>query len=277
MHEPPLLDTSVPHPARVYDYWLGGKDNFAADREAAEAGFAAWPGVLSSVRANRAFLRRMVGHLAVEAGIRQFLDIGSGLPTASNTHEVAQAAEPSCRVVYADNDPVVLLHARNLLASSPEGATDYLQADIREPGEILEGAARTLDFTRPVAVMMLGILHFLVAEDDPYGIVARFMAAVAPGSYLAISHLASDVNPDVMAEFTRSMHERGVRDRLRSRAEVGRFFDGLELLEPGVVLVSKWRPDSDLEVRAGTSLWGGVARKPAVRISSADCGGRTTG
>ena len=264
MLEAPLLDTSRPHPARVYDYWLGGKDNFAADREAADAGYLAWPGVLSSVRANRAFLRRMVRYLAAEAGIRQFLDIGSGLPTASNTHEVAQAADPSCRVVYADNDPVVLLHARTLLTSSPEGATDYLQADIRDPENILDGAARTLDFTRPVVVMMLGILHFMVEEEDPYGIVARFMAAVPPNSYLAISHLASDINPEAMVKFTQGMHERGVQDRLRDRAEVGRFFTGLELLEPGTVLVSRWRPESDLEIRAATSLWCGVARKPAV-------------
>jgi S-adenosyl methyltransferase len=247
----------------MYDYWLGGKDNFAADREAAEAGFAALPSVLSSVRANRVFLARSVRYLTREAGIRQFLDIGSGLPTASNTHEVAQAEDPSCRVVYADNDPVVMMHARTLLKSTPQGATDYLEADIRDPLKIIEGAARTLDLTRPVAVMMLAVLHFVMDDEDPGGIVARFMAAVPAGSYLVISHLGRDVDPEAMAGFARAMRERGVRGRVRSQAEVGRLFDGLKMLEPGVVLASQWRPESDLEVRAATSLWAGVASKPA--------------
>jgi O-methyltransferase involved in polyketide biosynthesis len=258
------IDTSVPHPARVYDYWLGGKDNFAADRRAAEAGYRAFPGILQSVQANRAFLGRAVRYLVTEAGIRQFLDVGSGLPTASNTHEIAQEKAPESRVVYVDNDPVAVLHARVLLHSSPEGRTDFLLADARDPAAVVEQAAATLDFSQPVTVMILGVLHFLPDDDQVAAIVATFKDAIAPGSHLVISHLASDIAPEAVAEFGRNLRENGVaQDAQRSRDQVAGLFAGLDLLDPGVVPVSRWRPDTDAEAAAVTILWGGVARKRA--------------
>jgi hypothetical protein len=192
-NRPAEIDTTVAHPARVYDYWLGGKDNFAADREAAERVLAVTPGLRFRVQANRAFLARAVRFLATEAGIRQFLDIGTGIPTANNTHEVAQAAAPASRIVYVDNDPIVLAHARALLTSTPDGATAYLEADLRDPAAILTEAARTLDFEQPVALMLIGVLHLVQDSEDPYGLVARYLAALQHGSYLAISHPASDI------------------------------------------------------------------------------------
>jgi O-methyltransferase involved in polyketide biosynthesis len=259
---PKGIDTSVPHPARVYDYWLGGKDNFEADRRAAEAGYKAFPGVLQSVRANRAFLARVIRYLVTEAGIRQFLDIGSGLPTASNTHEIAQQKAPESRVVYVDNDPVAVLHARVMLQSAPEGRTDFYQADARDPGLILEQAAATLDFREPVAVIILGVLHFLHDDEQVAAITAEFSAALAAGSHLAISHLASDIEPETIARFVASMAEYGLpQNAMRSREQVTALFAGLDLLAPGVVPVSRWRPDTDVEASAVTTLWGGVARK----------------
>jgi SAM-dependent methyltransferase len=258
------IDTSVPHTARVYDYWLGGKDNFEADRRAAEAGYKAFPGVLQSVQANRAFLARVVRYLVTEAGIRQFLDVGSGLPTARNTHEIAQEKAPESRIVYVDSDPVVLLHARVLLQSSPEGRADFLHADARDPSVILEQAAETLDFSKPVAVVMLGVLHFLPGDDEVTAIAVTFKDALAPGGHLVISHMASDIEPETMAEFARKMRESGVAQAAyRSREQVTALFAGLDLLEPGVVPVSKWRPDTDVGANAITTLWGGVGRKPA--------------
>jgi O-methyltransferase involved in polyketide biosynthesis len=260
---PKGIDTRVPHPARVYDYWLGGKDNFEADRRTAEAGYQVFPGVLQSVRANRAFLARVVRHLVTEAGIRQFLDIGSGLPTASNTHEIAQEKAPESRIVYVDSDPVAVLHARVMLQSAPEGRTAFFQADARDPALILEHAAVTLDFRQPVTVIMLGVLHFLHDEDEVAGILAALSAAIAPGSHLAISHLASDIAPETVTRFVDSMAENGFpRIALRDRAQVASQFAGLDLLDPGVVPVSRWRPDTDAEASAVTVLWGGVARKP---------------
>jgi O-methyltransferase involved in polyketide biosynthesis len=259
---PKGIDTSVPHPARVYDYWLGGKDNFEADRRAAEAGYKAFPGVLQSVRANRAFLARVIRYLVTEAGIRQFLDIGSGLPTASNTHEIAQQKAPESRVVYVDNDPVAVLHARVMLQSAPEGRTDFYQADARDPGLILEQAAATLDFREPAAVIILGVLHFLHDDEQVAAITAAFSDAVAAGSHLAISHLASDIEPETIARFVASMAEYGLpQNAMRSREQVTALFAGLDLLAPGVVPVSRWRPDTDVEASAVTTLWGGVARK----------------
>jgi hypothetical protein len=259
---PPDFDISVAHSARVHDYWLGGKDNYAADRAAGDAVIAAYPGIVRSVRANRAFLARVVRFLAIEAGITQFLDIGTGIPAAGNTHEVAQAAVPGCRVVYVDYDPVVLAHARALLDSSADGAIGYIDADLRDPEMILEQAAQTLDFSRPVAVMLIAILHLIVDQDDPYGIVSRLMAAVPAGSYLALSQVASDIEPEQMAEaakrYNRLAHE---TQRHRSHAEVTRFFDGLELIEPGVVPVQEWRPGSEIEARARSAMWGGAGRK----------------
>ena len=240
----PAIDTAVAHPARVYDYWLGGTNNFAADREAAERVLAATPGLRARVRANRAFLVRVVRYLAAEAGIRQFLDIGTGIPSANNTHEVAQAAAPDSRVVYVDNDPIVLVHARELLASSPQGATQYVEGDLRDPAAILEAASRTLDFTRPTALMLLGVLHLIGDSEDPYRIVAGLMDALPPGSYLAISHPASDIHAAAQAEAQKRYNERvATPQTLRNRAEVMRFFDGLDLVPPGVVYVHVWRLD----------------------------------
>jgi hypothetical protein len=258
------FDTSVPHIARVYDYWLGGKDNFAADRAAAEQVIATMPNILASVRAQRAFLGRAVHYLVAEAGIRQFLDIGTGLPAAGNTHEVAQRAAPESRVVYVDNDRIVLAHARALLASDPQGATAYIDADLRGTGEILAEAGGVLDFGRPVAVLLLGVLHCIPDEDDPAAIVAQLMAAVPPGSYLAIAHPASDVATEQMA---RSMGEYNKQAAApvtaRSHAEVSRFFAGLDLVEPGVVQLHRWRAGT-AEVGQGRELanYGGVGRKP---------------
>jgi S-adenosyl methyltransferase len=240
---PSGLDTSVPHIARVYDYWLGGKDNFAVDREAAEQVIAAYPGILRDVRAQRAFLANAVGYLAGVVGIRQFLDIGTGIPTANNTHEVAQDVEPGCRVVYVDNDPMVLAHARALLDSEPEGATDYVDADMHDPEKILAQAAATLDFSRPVAVMLISVLHLIPDEDDPHAIVTRLMEAVPSGSWLALSHPARDVHTQQVTEAASRFNQLApAKATLRTRAEILRFFDGLELLEPGLVQVHQWRP-----------------------------------
>jgi S-adenosyl methyltransferase len=260
--EPAGFDTSVAHMARVYNYWLGGKDNFAADRAAAEQAIAANPAILRDVRANRAFLARAVRYLVTECGIRQFLDIGTGIPAADNTHEVAQAAAPDCRVVYVDNDPIVLAHARALLTSQPQGATDYIEADLRDTQFILDGAARTLDFSRPVAVSLLAILHLIPDETGPHGIVATLMAAVPPGSYLMISHPAGDIRPAEVAEMARRVNSRlgPARGTMRDRAEVTRFFDGLDLLEPGVVQPQRWLPTGPVSP-AEIGVWSGVARK----------------
>ena len=261
---PAGIDTSVAHPARVYDYWLGGKDNFAADREAAEQVIAARPTILRDIRANREFLNRAVRYLAAEAGIRQFLDVGTGIPTRPNVHEIVQEVAPESRVVYADNDPIVLSHARALLASSPQGATDYVEADLRHKDDILRHAGRTLDFTRPVAVVLVGIFHLISDDEDPYGITARLMAATASGSYLVVSHPASDIHADMVAEGARRYNERvATKQTRRSHAEVARFAEGLEVVEPGVVQVHRWHPDPAMNVDDyEVSGWGVVARKP---------------
>jgi S-adenosyl methyltransferase len=256
------LNTSVAHQARIYDYWLGGKDNFAADRKAAEQAIAAYPGVATGARANRQFLARAVRYLAADAGIRQFLDIGTGIPAANNTHEVAQAAAPESRVVYVDYDPVVLIHARALLASNDTGRVDYLDADLRDTDTILEQASRTLDYSRPVAIMLIAILHAIGDDDDPYEIVAKLIDALPRGSYLALTHVASDIDPEQIAEATARLNQLSHQHfTLRDHAQVLRFFDGLELLEPGVVPVQEWRA-SELETRYGSAMWGGVGRKP---------------
>ena len=259
----PGFDISVAHPARVYDYWLGGKDNFPADREAAERVLAVTPGLRFRVRANRAFLARAVRYLAAGAGIRQFLDIGTGIPSANNTHEVAQAVAADSRIVYVDNDPIVLAHARALLTSTREGSTAYVDADLRDTQKVLDAAAGTLDFSQPVGIMLLGILHLIQDSQDPYAIVARLLSAVPSGSYLAISHPASDINAG-QAEAQKRYNERvSTPQTLRTHAEVCRFFDGLSLVPPGVVYVHTWRPDPGDEVPADTtSAHGGVARKP---------------
>ena len=258
----PDFDTSVPHIARVYDYWLGGKDNFAADRAMGERTLQAYPNLVYSVRANRAFLTRTVRFLAGQ-GIRQFLDIGTGIPTANNTHEVAQRIAPDSRIVYVDNDPVVLSHAKALLTSKPEGACAYLDADLRDPDKILASAADTLDFTKPVAVMLIAVMHFVGDDAQASAIMRRLTAACVPGSYVALSHAASDIDAAQMAEMVRRLNESTAeKTTLRDRAGVTRLFDGLELVEPGVIRAAEWRPDTDLEAASPAALWGGVARKP---------------
>ena len=258
------FDTSRAHMARVYDFWLGGKDNFAADREVAERVAAAYPDVLVAVRAQRAFLARAVHFLVTQAGIRQFLDIGTGLPSANNTHQVAQAAAPQSRVVYVDNDPIVLSHARVLLTGSPEGATTYIDADLRATSTIVEQAAGVLDFGQPVAVMLLGILQGIPDQDEPGAIVARLMEAVAPGSYLAISQIAGDVAADEVEEGVQRYNEQAaVSVAARTHAEVCGFFAGLDLIEPGVVQVHRWRPGTgDPGSGRDLAIYAGLGRKP---------------
>jgi hypothetical protein len=248
----------------VYDYFLGGKDNFEADRVAAEAGIAAFPRTAESARASRAFLRRVVRFLTAEAGIRQFLDIGTGLPSGENVHQVAQSLAPDARIVYADNDPIVLVHAQALLRGSPEGTVAYLDADLRDPGTILEDAAKTLDFSQPIGLLLLGILHNVGDEYDPHGIVRRLVEAIPAGSYLAVCHLTADIYPEA-ADFANALNECKLNAPLvlRDHAQVLSYFDGLDLVEPGVVELSKWRPQNEWESTAAAALWGGVARKPA--------------
>jgi hypothetical protein len=260
------IDTSVPHPARRYDYWLGGKDNFAADRESGDAVAAAFPTVRLAAIENRRFLRRAVTFLARDAGIRQFLDIGTGIPTADNTHQVAQAIAPESRIVYVDNDPIVLAHARALLTSAPEGATAYLDADLRDPAAILAqpDLQRTLDLSQPVALMLVAILHFIQDEDAPGETVAKLVAALPSGSYLVASHTTFDFQPPEALGRLNAVPGRA-DFRPRSRAEFSRFFAGLELVPPGIVSVSEWRADDEEGPRpsaAEISMYGSVARKP---------------
>jgi hypothetical protein len=265
--ESPLLRTAanpnVPNPARVYDALLGGKDNYAADRVVADKLAAAKPALRPNVRANRAYLGRVVRYLAAEAGIRQFLDLGTGLPSLDNTHEVAQGAARDSRIVYVDNDPVVLAHARALLVSTREGATAYLQADIRDPATILEQATAILDFSKPVAVMLLGVLYMIPDAELPYDAVDAYVDALVPGSYLAISHPASDVDAEAAAEAAREYdNSLPTTQTNRTRTEVTKFFDGLELLPPGVVQLNQWRPDPDDEDPGiEISSWAGLGLK----------------
>jgi O-methyltransferase involved in polyketide biosynthesis len=259
--EPLSFDTTLAHPARTYDYWLGGKDNYEADRDVGDQVIEAMPSILPMVRANRAFLRRAAEYLVREAGIRQFLDIGTGLPTAENTHEVAQRVAPESRIVYVDNDPIVLVHAQALLDSTPQGATAYIQADVRDPELIVRQAAATLDFSQPVAVMMLAILHFIPDSEDPGGIVGRFMDAVVPGSYLAVSAGASDIDTERVAKAAGEFNAQRVAAQIvvRTRAEVLRFFDGLDLVDPGLVPVPQWRAPANLAKQI--PMYAGVGRK----------------
>lgn len=243
--QPPSIDTSVPHTARVWNYWLGGKDNYPVDRVTGDQIRATMPGIVDTARAVRGFLDRAVRYLTDEVGIRQFLDVGTGLPTHNNTHEVAQAVAPECRIVYVDNDPLVLVHARALLTSTPEGVTDYIDADLRDPDKILREAARKLDFTQPIALMLLGILNHIMDNDHSYATVTRLLDALPAGSYLVMSHFTALVDSAVVEEGMRIYNESGGTPpvRGRSRAELIRYFDGLELLEPGLVSVSRWRPE----------------------------------
>jgi hypothetical protein len=258
------FDTSVAHQARMYDYALGGKDNYAADRAAVEAGLKVWPDATLSARSNRAYLGRVVRHLAGEAGIRQFLDIGTGIPTAGNTHQVAQEVAPESRVVYVDYDPVVLAHARALLTSSKAGATEYIHADLRDTDTILAQASQLLDFTKPVAVTLLLILHAIPDADDPHAIVAKLMDAVPSGSYLAISHSASDLFDQETKDSIQAIMDRMAQQKftLRTREQVARFFAGMDLVEPGLVPVEKWRPDPGTGDTRNSALWAAAGRKP---------------
>lgn len=261
------IDTSVAHAARIYDYMIGGTTHFAADREASHAAATLVPGgheaVTAGLVANRAFLARAVRYLADEAGIRQFLDIGTGIPAKDNVHEVAQGVAPESRIVYVDYDPIVLAHSHQLLTSTDDGVTTYIQADLRDPETILDLAAQTLDLSQPVALVLVAILHFFPDDQGPHAIVQRLLDALTPGSYMILSHLASDIY-DLDATYERlneATHETFV---LRSHSEVSRFFGGLELVDPGVVLVDRWRPDEGHVAREEfmLPLYGGVARKP---------------
>ena len=237
------FDTSVAHPARIWDYFLGGKDNFAADRMAAQDVLEVMPTMAMVARAGRAFLAAAVHYLATSGGVSQFLDIGTGLPTANNTHEVAQRANPQARIVYVDNDPIVLSHARALLTSGPDGKTAYVDADIRDTDRILAEAARTLDFSQPVAVMLLAVLHFVPDADDPYKITSRVLEALPSGSFLALSHASSDIETGLVAAGAERYNERSaVPITPRTRAQVTRFFDGLDVVDPGVVPLGHWHP-----------------------------------
>jgi O-methyltransferase involved in polyketide biosynthesis len=232
--QPPEINTNVPQTARIWNYWLGGKDNYPVDRQVGDQILEAFPAIVENARASRAFLARAVRYLAGDAGIRQFLDIGTGLPTANNTHQVAQRVAPDAKVVYVDNDPVVLVHARALLTSTPEGATAYLDADLRGPDTIVQGAARTLDFTQPIAIMLMGILGHIADDDEARSIVKRLVAAVPSGSYLAMND-GTDTSEEVVEAARIWNQSANPTYHLRSPDRIARFFDGLELVEPGVV------------------------------------------
>ncbi|WP_225101177.1 SAM-dependent methyltransferase [Streptomyces sp. CoH27] len=261
--ERPLINSSVPHSARIWNYWLGGKDCYEIDRQVGDQIAEANPGILDTARAQRAFLVRAVEYLVREAGIRQFLDVGTGLPTADNTHEVAQRLLPEARIVYVDHDPVVLVHAEALLTSTPEGATDYIDADLRNPEGILEQAAKTLDFTQPVALILLGIAAH-VTDDSVYGIVDRLVDALPSGSFLVFCDSTDVIHPEQQRAMVEQWNEASDNPRVnRKPEELARFFGGLELLEPGLVSTSRWRSESNgSEEPAEVDNFGGVARKP---------------
>jgi hypothetical protein len=261
--ESPAFDTSVAHQARVYDYLLGGKDNYAADRAAAESWLQVNPDTVFTARANRAFLGRAVRFLAAEAGIRQFLDIGTGIPTAGNTHHVAQSVAPAARVVYVDYDPVVLAHARALLTSRGAGKTNYIHADLRDTATILGKAQELLDFTQPVAITLIAILHAIPDSDDPHAIVARLLDSVPSGSYLAVSHMGSDLIPPQTLQEMRAIGSRMSQQQYSHRTgeEVTRFFDGTDLVEPGLVRVEEWRPEPGSSDTRKSFIWSAVGRK----------------
>jgi trans-aconitate methyltransferase len=265
-YEPPVIDTTVAHSARVYNYILGGKDNYPPDRAAAERMLANWPKLRTSMRENRRFMHRVVRHLAAEHGIRQFLDIGTGIPTTPNLHEIAQGVAPDSRIVYADNDPIVLAHAGARLVGTPQGRLTYIHADLRDPEAILDAPELrdALDLDRPVGLSIIAVLQFITDDQQAYDLVERYLSRLAPGSFLALSTVTTDSNPTqkkVVSEYK----TRGMPARERTKAEVERFFNGLELIEPGVRLIHRWRPDPDLDEAvddADIGMYGGVARKP---------------
>jgi S-adenosyl methyltransferase len=258
------VDSSVAHTARIWNYWLGGKDNYEVDRVVGEQIRQLHPMIGDYARADRQFLGRAVRYLVKEQGVRQFLDIGTGLPTVDNTHEVAQREAADSKIVYVDNDPLVLAHARALLTSTPEGATDYVHADLRDAGRVLAEAARTLDFSKPIALTMLGVVIFIGDDEDPYGVVRRYLGELAPGSYLVLSHTITRPDmPDVDAAVA-FWNEHGTpKLTQRTHEQITRFFDGLELLAPGVVSCSRWRPEAAHGGEpAEVAMFGAVARKP---------------
>lgn len=255
------LDTTVPQTARIWNYWLGGKDNFAVDREVGDQVYQIFPQIVESARTSRAYLVRAVRFLAGEAGIRQFLDIGTGLPTADNTHEIAQAVAPECRIVYVDNDPLVLAHARALLTSSREGVTDYIDADLRDTAAVLREARRTLDFTRPVALMMMGILGHIGDDDEARSIISALLAELPSGSYLA-TYDGTNISQDVVDAMEVWNQSANPQYHLRSPERIARLFDGLELVEPGLVSVTRWRPDPDQADVPANIQYCAVGRKP---------------
>jgi len=264
--EPPRIDTSAAHSARIYDYILGGKDNFEADRKAAEAALANNPSIGIAMRANRAVMRRMTAYLAGELGIRQFLDIGTGLPTSPNMHEIAQRIAPESRVAYVDNDPIVLAHARALLTSTPEGACIYIDADARDPERILADPRlrATLDLSKPTALMLFGIMHFIPDSDDPHGIVSRLLGALPSGSYLAVQQPTTDFYPPGVGGHT-AYRNAGIAFQYRTKDEFARFLDGLELIEPGITPMADWRPEIEPGPRlspAEAGAYAALARKP---------------
>ncbi|GID30379.1 SAM-dependent methyltransferase [Paractinoplanes brasiliensis] len=254
------LDTTVPHSARIWNYWLGGKDNFEVDRAAGDEVIAHIPDIPIGAKSERAFLKRVVRFLVEDAGIHQFLDIGTGLPSADNTHEVAQSLDPRCQVVYVDNDPLVMVHARALLTSTPQGRCDYVEADLREPQTILTAARQTLDFSQPIGLMLLGVVNHLMDDDVAYGSVAQLVQAMPTGSYLVLTHSTAEIHGEPMLRVMRETTERGGTPiRARTKTELERFFDGLDLLEPGVVTCSRWRPDPESD-EPEVYLFGGVGR-----------------
>ncbi|TDD38340.1 SAM-dependent methyltransferase [Actinomadura sp. KC06] len=260
----PAIDTTVSHSARIWDYWLGGKENYEVDRQLGDQIEEVLPDIVQQARADRLFLGRVVRYLAGEVGIRQFLDIGTGLPTVDNTHQVAQGVAPESKIVYVDNDPLVLVHARALLTSTPEGATDYLDADMHDPDAILRGAEATLDFSEPVAITMLGVVWHVTDDDEARSIIGRLMDRTAPGSHLAIAHPTIEITGEKMAEAIRQWNKFGKPPGThRTPRQIEALFDGLELVEPGVVSCTRWRPE---DTRFGeppeTDQFGGVARKP---------------
>jgi hypothetical protein len=258
---PPEINTNVPQTARIWNYWLGGKDNFPVDRQVGEQILEAFPAIVENARASRAFLARTVTYLAGEAGIRQFLDIGTGLPTANNTHQVAQAVAPDARIVYVDNDPIILAHARALLTSTPQGTTAYIDADLHDPDKILQEAARTLDFTQPIAIMLMGILGHIPDDDEAQSIVRRLVDAVPSGSYLTMND-GTDTSAEVVEAARIWNQSANPTYHLRSPDRIARFFDGLELVEPGVVSPPQWRPEpSPSGLPAAIDSAGGVGRK----------------
>jgi O-methyltransferase involved in polyketide biosynthesis len=257
----PEFDSSVPQTARIWNYWLGGKDYFPVDRAVGDEIREAFPKIVDNARASRAFLVRAVQYLAGEVGIRQFLDIGTGLPTANNTHEVAQRVAPECRIVYVDNDPLVLVHARALLTSSPEGKTAYIDADLRDPDGIMEEAAETLDFTQPIAIMLMGILGHIEHDDEAQSIVKRLMSGVPSGSYLTMND-SSDTSAEVVEAARIWNQSANPTYHLRSPERIARFFDGLELVEPGVVSPLLWHPEPGSRPPTEIESLCGMGRKP---------------